>query len=150
MQQSSRKICCAQRFVGEVTLNKEAFRLARFIESGLLSSDEVRDGLGDGAAEAGLDAHEIPRTLKSGINGRSRKPRAPETGNGCDAAHQEEPADSPQPLDTVNIASLAGKPVPHREWLVNETIPLHQVTLFTGDGGQGKSLLAIQLAVATA
>lgn len=49
------------------------------------------------------------------------------------------------------IASLlAGKPVPVRKWLVEGLVPSGTVTLLGGDGGTGKSLLALQLAVASA
>ena len=47
-----------------------------------------------------------------------------------------------------SAADLQGKPVPPREWLVDGLIPHKNVTLFSGDGGTGKSLLALQLAVA--
>lgn len=47
-------------------------------------------------------------------------------------------------------SDLAGKPVPPRDWLVPDLIPSGTVTLLTGDGGTGKSLVAIQLAVACA
>lgn len=47
-------------------------------------------------------------------------------------------------------AALAGKPVPERDWLVPDLIPAGTVTLLTGDGGTGKSLLALQLAAACA
>jgi RecA-family ATPase len=36
-----------------------------------------------------------------------------------------------------------------REWLVPEVIPANQVTILSGNGGDGKSLLALQLGVAT-
>jgi RecA-family ATPase len=49
-----------------------------------------------------------------------------------------------------SLADLAGKPIPPREWLVEDLVPMRQVTLFSGDGGTGKSLLALQLAVAVA
>ncbi|RYH08825.1 AAA family ATPase [Tropicimonas sp. IMCC6043] len=49
-----------------------------------------------------------------------------------------------------SAASLKGKPVPPREWLVHGLVPQMTVTLFSGDGGTGKSLLALQLAVAVA
>jgi RecA-family ATPase len=49
----------------------------------------------------------------------------------------------------VNAASLAGKPVPEREWLVPGWIPMEQVTLLYGDGAVGKSLAALQLATST-
>lgn len=47
-----------------------------------------------------------------------------------------------------DAASLKGKPIPPRQWLVPDLIPQKTVTLFSGDGGTGKSLLALQLAVA--
>jgi len=50
-----------------------------------------------------------------------------------------------QPLDITIAASLADKPVPERQWAVAEWIPSRQVTLLSGDGGIGKSLLAMQL-----
>lgn len=56
----------------------------------------------------------------------------------------------PAPLDTWTAASLAGQPVPPREWLVESLVPSRTVTMLGGDGGTGKSLLALQLAAATA
>lgn len=53
-------------------------------------------------------------------------------------------------LETINAADLAGKPVPPMCWHVDNMIPEHNVTLLSGDGATGKSLLALQLAVATA
>ena len=47
-------------------------------------------------------------------------------------------------------SDLHGQPVPEREWLVPDLIPHRTVTLLSGDGGTGKSLLALQLAVAAA
>jgi RecA-family ATPase len=47
-----------------------------------------------------------------------------------------------------SAASLRREDVKPREWLVPELIPQKTVTLFSGDGGTGKSLLALQLAVA--
>lgn len=49
-----------------------------------------------------------------------------------------------------SAASLKGKPVAPRDWLVPGLIPQKTITLFSGDGGTGKSLLALQLAVAVA
>lgn len=49
-----------------------------------------------------------------------------------------------------SAASLDGRPVPERQWLVNGLVPGGTVTLLGGDGGTGKSLLALQLAVAVA
>ena len=54
-------------------------------------------------------------------------------------------------LEGVFAASdLEGQNVPPRSWHVQDLIPSNTVTLFSGDGGAGKSLVALQLAVSTA
>jgi len=47
----------------------------------------------------------------------------------------------------INAAALDGKPVPKREWLIPDLIPAGNVTLLYGDGGTGKSLLALMAGV---
>jgi RecA-family ATPase len=62
------------------------------------------------------------------------------------------PAAVPPPAPMVEWfagSELHGAP-PTREWLVADMIPMNTVTLLYGDGGTGKSLLALQLAVSTA
>ena len=49
-----------------------------------------------------------------------------------------------------SAAQFEGRPVPPREWLVSGLIPAQDVTLLAGDGGTGKSLIALQLAHAVA
>ena len=53
-------------------------------------------------------------------------------------------------LLVVSAASFAGKPVPARRWIVPDMIPDRTVTSLGGDGGVGKSIVALQLAVAAA
>jgi RecA-family ATPase len=54
-------------------------------------------------------------------------------------------------LEGIFAASeLEGHIVRPRSWHVQDLIPCNTVTLFSGDGGTGKSLLALQLAVSTA
>lgn len=48
-----------------------------------------------------------------------------------------------------DMADLLANPAPPREWHVKDWIPAKTVHLMGGDGGTGKSLLALQLAVAT-
>jgi RecA-family ATPase len=55
----------------------------------------------------------------------------------------------PPELHIISVASLAGKPVPPREWFVPDVIIANRVTILSGNGGDGKSLLAAQLGVAT-
>lgn len=43
-----------------------------------------------------------------------------------------------------------GKPVPPRQWIVEGLIPRGEVTMLTGNGGEGKSLITMQLLTATA
>ena len=47
-----------------------------------------------------------------------------------------------------SLADLEGKPVPKQPWLVDDLVPMKTVTLLSGDGGSGKSLMSLQLAVA--
>jgi len=61
----------------------------------------------------------------------------------------EQPA--PRRSSVFFVASeLEGQPIPARQWLVEGLIPSGTVTLLGGDGGTGKSLVALQLAVSTA
>ncbi|WP_415184299.1 AAA family ATPase [Phaeovulum sp.] len=65
---------------------------------------------------------------------------------------KEAPA-KPAPTRTSRFfpaSDLEGLPVPDRQWLVPDLIPSGTVTLMGGDGGTGKSLLALQLAAAVA
>src|SRR5271166_5546261 len=64
-------------------------------------------------------------------------------------AYSERAASAPA-LNIVNAAAFAGTEAPPREWHVQGLIPACEITLLSGDGGTGKSLLALQLAVATA
>ena len=48
-------------------------------------------------------------------------------------------------LSTVCAYELDGKTVPRRQWLVDGLIPHLNVTLLSGDGGLGKTVLALML-----
>lgn len=54
-----------------------------------------------------------------------------------------------RPLPIVDAASLAGRPVPMRDWHAEGLIPARNVTLVNGDGGTGKSLLTLMLGTST-
>jgi RecA-family ATPase len=53
-------------------------------------------------------------------------------------------------LHTVRASALADLTVPQRRWIVPGFIPDRTVTILGGDGGTGKSLVTLQLAVAMA
>ncbi|MDZ7907130.1 MAG: AAA family ATPase [Gemmobacter sp.] len=76
-------------------------------------------------------------------------PREPPGGNGKPAPRVIRP--EPDRASTFfSAATLQGCEVPERQWLVPELVPCRSVTLLYGDGGTGKSLLALQLAACVA
>lgn len=67
-----------------------------------------------------------------------------------DAALSARGTSSPTGWPVVCVSSFQDKPVPERQWCVPEWVPDKVVTLLSGDGGTGKSLLAMQLATCCA
>ena len=59
------------------------------------------------------------------------------------------PETAPTGPEFIRASDLALRPVPPREWLVPDLVPGSTVTTISGDGGVGKSLLALQLAIST-
>jgi hypothetical protein len=49
-----------------------------------------------------------------------------------------------RPLSFVKASTMAGQPIPVRDWQVEGLIPATNVTLLGGDGGTGKSLIALK------
>jgi RecA-family ATPase len=58
---------------------------------------------------------------------------------------QPSAAPSPNELRVWTPALWDGQPIPARQWIVEGLISVGTVTMLSGDGGQGKSLLAQQL-----
>ena len=58
-------------------------------------------------------------------------------------------ASGPLPLPFINMSNWDSVAPPLRQWLVIDYIPSRQVTLLSGTGGIGKSVLALQLLSAT-
>ncbi|MGO3928150.1 AAA family ATPase [Rhodopseudomonas pseudopalustris] len=55
-----------------------------------------------------------------------------------------------EPLVSIDPTTWAGRTPPPREWVVDGWVPKGEVTLLYGDGGVGKSLLAMQFATCAA
>ena len=62
---------------------------------------------------------------------------------------ESKPTSEPPPLPFINIAAWDGAMAPEREWVVQDRVPLKNVTLLSGEGGVGKSIVSLHLAVAT-
>lgn len=62
----------------------------------------------------------------------------------------ETPAPPSDPVEFVDPTTWEGTEVPPRKWYVPALIPSRTVTLLSGDGGLGKSLIALQLSIASA
>lgn len=64
--------------------------------------------------------------------------------------HTAEPEDRPaDPLGEIfTVASMAGFELPDQEFLIDETVPVGAATTFFGNGGDGKTLCAMQMGVA--
>jgi RecA-family ATPase len=54
----------------------------------------------------------------------------------------------PQPIQWADTSTWDSGPCPPREWAVPDRIPLRQVTLFSGEGAIGKSIVELMLGVA--
>jgi RecA-family ATPase len=54
------------------------------------------------------------------------------------------------PIKILDPIQWQDQPAPERRWLVADLIPLHNVTMLSGDGGLGKSIIALQLMAACA
>jgi hypothetical protein len=66
----------------------------------------------------------------------------------ADMGTSESDAKSEPPLTFINVVAWQNQHVPEREWAVLNRVPLRNVTLLSGEGGVGKSILALHLSVA--
>ena len=139
------------------TLNTAALKLGHKIASGYLQAAEVEAALMAAAQRSGLAQEDGPEavraTISSGLTAGMAEPEHPSDRSEYRSAPRGPTIIQPAPArdsQFYSAASLKGKPVPPRQWLVHGLVPQKTVTLFSGDGGTGKSLLALQLAVAVA
>lgn len=126
-----------------------AYEVARYVPKGLDRITAV-DALNDIATAHGLaDVDEVQQIIADAFRGVELErtsldddaPHSPTNG------HDKRPA--PQPLTFINIVRWSGVEPRPRQWVVPDRIPARNVTLLTGEGGVGKTLLMQQLSVAT-
>ncbi len=159
-------------------LNRAALKLGHQVAAGRLGRHEVTQALVAAAQASGLAKDDgmpsVLKTIASGINAGMREPAPPledsadrdeAVGAASSAALMRERIDpntgeiisEPHPapkdptlkaLPQIIPADLQGQPVPARRWMVDDLVPEGTVTSLNGDGGTGKSLLALQLVVA--
>jgi RecA-family ATPase len=86
----------------------------------------------------------VPKQLLEAVEQAARRT------NG--ASEQREPSAEPvSPLEIPPASSWAAEPAPApRDWVIDGLIPAGRVTSFLGDGGTGKTTIAVQIGVHTA
>ena len=55
-----------------------------------------------------------------------------------------------KPFRVRHVGQIAGRIIPPRDWIISSVLIRRSITMFSGDGGVGKSLLMMQLQVACA
>jgi hypothetical protein len=125
------------------TLNASALKLGHLVPH-MLDEAIVRSRLLDAAGANGLirdDGEQAAlNTIKSGLDKGKLEPKWPPERERVAA----EPSTPDTGLPIFSAAELAGTVAPPRQFHVDELIPARTVTLLNGDGGTGKSLLALQ------
>jgi RecA-family ATPase len=74
------------------------------------------------------------------------EPERPKPVNGSRSTEAGHSARAP--LSWVDTAQWDSEPCPRREWAVKDRVPLRQVTLLSGEGSIGKSIIELMLSVA--
>lgn len=103
------------------------------------TDDEIREQ----TAKAGLARDAFMQRMIDGLIAKARnETRIPDPSNAAAVA-------ASQPIKFIDMRDWDDEPPPRREWAVLNRIPQRQVTLFSGDGGTGKTILLLQLLCST-
>lgn len=63
---------------------------------------------------------------------------------------QKQQKNGAAPIEPLELMDYTIEPIPRREWVVQDRVPLRNVTLLSGEGSVGKSILAMQLGAVVA
>lgn len=127
-----------------------AISMATLVTAGVITTGEAKDALKDACNANGHikddGLRSVEQTIEDGLRyGEGLPPReipAPSTGAGEEVSLTG---------IEVSLADLSKEEPPAREFIDSRWfIPMDAVSLITGDGGAGKSLVALQLAIAVA
>jgi len=149
-------------------LCREAYLLGGLVANCLLDRESILDALLPAMAESGYtddhakgDVAEVERVIDTQLLIGAKEPFDPCPQEDFDDDDEPEESTSdfdiddllgpaPEPVFLESASCLHGVTIPPREWMVPDLIPHRTVTILGGDGGTGKSLVALQLAVASA
>jgi RecA-family ATPase len=103
-------------------------------------------------------SHAAPYLKSAQDQARDDVPMASERPESADGEPDQAPDDAnelhkatePTLLTTITPAAWRGTPIPPMRWLALHRIPAGDVTILSGDGGGGKTTVALQLAVSVA
>lgn len=84
----------------------------------------------------------MQRRVDELITQARRETRIPDPSN-------QAAVEAAQPIKFMDMSSWDDEAPPKREWAVLDRIPARQVTLFSGEGGLGKTILTLQLLCST-
>jgi RecA-family ATPase len=125
-----------------IHLDQAAFVIGQLVAAGEFPRDWAESRLTIGAmVHSYPDMHnqsDIHAAIMAGLDAGAKYYR-PKPAN-----------DNEPPLPIFDPTDWEGVPVKEREWFVPGLIPSRTVTLLSGDGGTGKSQLALQLVAASA
>ena len=120
-------------------LNRSAYALAQLSAGGHVDACEAQTALNGAALVAGLELHEISRTIESGWQAGLRGPRGPKES---DAATHRHPT-------IISARAISKMHFPPLQWAIPDLLP-EGLTLLAGKPKFGKSYFSLQMAVAVA